>query len=246
MQDIFEPGAAERRSAEAVADLLGEPALAGGLELTGARVVDPARVLDAWLASDLVAGEVIGLERMECGWQVLMRGAPPITAQTVVIAAGWAAAKLLPSLNLSPVRGQASMARGARCGMASAFGGYAIPTRDGVLFGATHDRGRTDAVVDAADHERNFKTLAAHRPALAAALTAAEVTGRASIRATTRDRMPSAGEVESGLHVLCGLGSRGFTTAPLLAEHVVAQCLGVPSPLARDLAALTDPRRPSA
>ena len=127
--------------------------------------------------------------------------------------------------------------------MASAFGGYAIPTEDGVLFGATHDRGRTDIDVAAADDQRNRDVVAQRRPKLAAALGEAVLEGRASIRAATRDRMPMAGEVEPGLYALTGLGSRGFTTAPLLAEHVAALCLGAPSPLARDLAALVDPKR---
>jgi tRNA 5-methylaminomethyl-2-thiouridine biosynthesis bifunctional protein len=45
------------------------------------------------------------------------------------------------------------------------------------------------------------------------------------------------------LYVLSGLGSRGFTLAPLLAEHVAAGALSRPSPLARTLGDLVDPAR---
>jgi tRNA 5-methylaminomethyl-2-thiouridine biosynthesis bifunctional protein len=45
------------------------------------------------------------------------------------------------------------------------------------------------------------------------------------------------------LFVLTGLGSRGFTLAPLLAEHVAATALGQPSPLAVGLADTVDPAR---
>ena len=38
-------------------------------------------------------------------------------------------------------------------------------------------------------------------------------------------------------------GARGFTLAPLLAEHVAALALGAPSPLAQPLAAFVDPAR---
>jgi tRNA 5-methylaminomethyl-2-thiouridine biosynthesis bifunctional protein len=59
--------------------------------------------------------------------------------------------------------------------------------------------------------------------------------------------MPMAGAVPglTGLFVLGGLGSRGFCTAPLLAEHVAALLVGQASPLPTDLAAAVDPARPS-
>ena len=65
------------------------------------------------------------------------------------------------------------------------------------------------------------------------------------MRAATSDRMPLAGAVvqASGLYLLGGLGSRGFTTAPLTAEHVAALALGAPSPLPLDLQRLVDPAR---
>jgi tRNA 5-methylaminomethyl-2-thiouridine biosynthesis bifunctional protein len=46
-----------------------------------------------------------------------------------------------------------------------------------------------------------------------------------------------------GLFVLTGLGSRGFTLAPFLAEHVAALALGAPSPLPGPLADLVEPGR---
>ena len=46
-----------------------------------------------------------------------------------------------------------------------------------------------------------------------------------------------------GLWVLAGFGARGFTLAPLLAEHVAALALGAPSPLPRSQAELVDPGR---
>jgi D-glycero-D-manno-heptose 1,7-bisphosphate phosphatase len=68
---------------------------------------------------------------------------------------------------------------------------------------------------------------------------------RAGVRAATPDRLPLAGALPGrpGWFVLSGLGGRGFTTAPLLAEHVAAAALGAPSPLPRDLAAAVDPTR---
>ena len=140
----------------------------------------------------------------------------------------------------TPVRGQASWAEGPALDRARAWGGYAIPTDTnglrGVLFGATHDRGRTDTEVIAEDHARNLKTLTEALPDLAEQAVGLSLRGRAAIRATTFDRMPVAGRTEqAGVYLLGGLGSRGFCTAPLLAEHLVAAALDLPSPLPRGL-----------
>ncbi|MEQ8584622.1 MAG: bifunctional tRNA (5-methylaminomethyl-2-thiouridine)(34)-methyltransferase MnmD/FAD-dependent 5-carboxymethylaminomethyl-2-thiouridine(34) oxidoreductase MnmC [Thalassobaculaceae bacterium] len=94
--------------------------------------------------------------------------------------------------------------------------------------------------------------------------------GRAAIRAVTPDRQPIAGPVCEaatlaeayghlrtdarrrdggtapylpGLHVLCGLGSRGLVTAPLMAELTVAQMLGDPLPVDRAVAEAVHPNR---
>ena len=87
------------------------------------------------------------------------------------------------------------------------------------------------------DHRRNLQSLAQARPALAASLSGRPLEGRAALRASTPDHAPIAAELEPGLFALSGLGGRGFTLAPLLAEHLVAVALGAPSPLPRDLAA---------
>ena len=83
-------------------------------------------------------------------------------------------------------------------------------------------------------------------PRLAERLAAAPLEGRASIRAATPDYLPVAGAAAGApgrLFVLSGFGARGFTLAPLLAEHVAALALGAPSPLPEPLAAAVDPGR---
>jgi tRNA 5-methylaminomethyl-2-thiouridine biosynthesis bifunctional protein len=124
-----------------------------------------------------------------------------------------------------------------------AWGGYVAPTRDGIVFGATHDRDVSDDDWRAADDERNRRALAARLPTLARRLEGAAIGGRASVRAATPDRLPLAGEVAPGLVVLGGMGARGFTLAPLLAEHVAALSLGAPSPLPAPLSRIVLPER---
>ena len=140
------------------------------------------------------------------------------------------------------MRGQASWTNGETTA-ATAFGGYAVPTRDGVLFGATHDRDQTATDVRPEDHVRNLETLAKGLPDLAARLADKAFEGRAAVRATTPDRLPLTGIRDDGVLVLTGLGSRGFCLAPLLAEHLVARALHAPSPLPRQLSHLTESQR---
>jgi tRNA 5-methylaminomethyl-2-thiouridine biosynthesis bifunctional protein len=239
--DLFEPGALAVLSPEGAAARLGESAPAA-LAQESALVIEPAPVLAAW-ARETMRASVAAVERADGGWRLLdAAGATILTAEAVILAAGLSAAALWPELPLSPVRGQASWAAGVAA-PAAAWGGYVLPTRDGVLFGATHDRGDTATDVREADHARNLATLAKALPNFAQSLAGRRLEGRAAIRATTPDRLPIAGLLQPGLFALTGFGSRGFSLAPLLAEHVAALALGAPSPLADDLAELVEPGR---
>ncbi|HRD97761.1 MAG TPA: oxidoreductase, partial [Rubrivivax sp.] len=48
---------------------------------------------------------------------------------------------------------------------------------------------------------------------------------------------------QQGLFVLTGLGARGLTLAPLMADLVAAQATGTPWPVEQDLADAVDPAR---
>ncbi len=242
-QDFFEPGAMARLGPAEAACWLDEVEAPGGLAMQEALVIDPAVILAAWRGPDVVAGEVVALERGDGVWVARLADGGALEVRTVALAGGWGAAGLLPSLPLRPIRGQATWCALNETVRAASFGAYAIPTRDGVLFGATYDRDDTGCDLRDADHQRNRIALAAMRPRLAEKIDLAPVFGRAAVRATTADQMPLAGQVEDGLYVLTGLGSRGFSTAPLLAEHLAAQICDFPSPLPVDLWPLVDPLR---
>jgi tRNA 5-methylaminomethyl-2-thiouridine biosynthesis bifunctional protein len=233
--NLFEPGTLEVLEAP---DALAQQA---------ALVVEPQAILDAWVPQ-IVHAAVDTLRREDGRWALLDVGGREICrADAVIVAAAMGSLGLRPELPLRPVRGQASFVdRFEDAPAATAWGGYALPTRTGLLFGATHDRDDTGTETRAADHERNLATLAAARPQLAARLAGVSLEGRASIRATTPDRLPIAGaapDVAEGVFILTGFGSRGFSLAPLLAEHVAALALGAPSPLPAPLGDLVDPDR---
>ena len=244
--DLFEEGRVRRLGGAAVSEILAEAGRPAGLEFVDGMVVEPAKILDAWLAgAEVRQANVAALLREGGGWRLLNRDGANIARADLVCLAGGAGVSVLTRAPLQPVRGQVSIAAWDQPTPAAIWGGYAIPTRGGVLFGATHDRDDRGADVRATDHVRNLDLLAEGRPALAAMLRSLPLTGRAGVRAVTPDFLPLAGAAEGadGLFLLTGLGSRGFCAAPLLAEHVAALAVGAPSPLPKSWQEIVDPLR---
>ncbi len=239
----FEPGAVTRLSADETSATLGEPVPAGMRFETGLTVAPP-RVVAAWAGAVAIA-RISRLEpRDGGGWRLLDEAGTTVAeADAMILAGGAALGRLWPAAPVKPVRGQASWAAGVDPIPAAAFGGYTIPTKDGVLFGATFERGVEAIDLREADHAHNLALVAERLPMLAARLAKARLDGRARLRAATADYMPLAGAVAEDLWALGGLGSRGFCMAPLLGEHVAALVLGRPSPLPANLAAAVDPLR---
>jgi tRNA 5-methylaminomethyl-2-thiouridine biosynthesis bifunctional protein len=238
--DLFDPGALTTWGAGQTADALGEAAPAA-LRLETALTIDPEPVLVAWLPQI----DVVHVTRVEAagdGWQLFGHDGVVGEAEVVCLANGASLAALWPGAPIQPVRGQLSQVSGVSS-PAAAWGAYVAPARDGMIFGATHDRDVAEDDWRAADDRRNRAALAARLPALAQRLEGRPTRGRASVRATTPDRMPIAGQIAPGLFALGGLGSRGFTLAPLLAEHVAALALAAPSPLPAPLARIVAPER---
>ncbi|MFO1014972.1 MAG: tRNA (5-methylaminomethyl-2-thiouridine)(34)-methyltransferase MnmD [Caulobacteraceae bacterium] len=217
----------------------------GALAIAEARTIAPASLLQAW-APRVQPGRVSHLERSEAAWRLIGGdGRLILEADTVIVAAAHGSAGLLPGISLQAVRGQVSWAKAELASFATGWGGYALAARGLMVFGATFDPDDEARDVRAEDHHRNLRSLAGALPSLAAGVDPASLEGRASIRAAAPDRLPIAGPAPGmpGVYVLTGLGSRGFTLAPLLGEHVAALITGAPSPLAASQAALVDPAR---
>jgi tRNA 5-methylaminomethyl-2-thiouridine biosynthesis bifunctional protein len=243
--DGFAHAGLQRLDAAAASAALGEAA-AAGLLIRDALIVEPEVILKAWFAgSQIVAATIAGLERTGEAWRLLNADGAVVGEAEVVCLATGPAVRDLTDLPLRSVRGQASWADAPFTGTAAAWGGYAAATRTGVLFGSTHDREDPGLEVRTGDHARNLDSLRQGRPELAARVDAQALQGRAGLRASAPDHMPLAGAVDGrpGLYVLTGLGGRGFTLAPLLAEQVAAVARGAPPPLSGALAKLAAPDR---
>ena len=244
-QPLWPPEALDPLGPADASDRLGEPTDRAGLWMADALTVEPAVVLETWLSGSTVRrAEVI---EVEAGVRPAVRLADGgrLEADAVVLAAGWASVAL-GAAGLKPVRGQLAWFDGPPPTPAVWGAGYAVPTRSGVLVGATHDRGRTDTVPDAGDQAQLLDRLTQVRPGLARGLDPRTGRSRAAVRAATPDHLPLCGPLADGLWCLTGLGGRGFAWAPLLAEHLAATVVGAPSPLPGPLVDLVHPMRPSA
>lgn len=191
-------------------------------------------------------------------WQALGdAGEVLLEADVCVVAAGTQLDRFVKlDTALEGRAGQISLAQiqGALPETALAGGPYAVAFHDKLLFGATFDPwslARPEKPdVTAAGHAQNAESLASIAPDLAARIDLKTAFGRSSVRVAAKDRLPiagaasaKAGEDGPGLFVLGALGSRGFTTAHWLAEHVASLACGEPSPLERDVAAAVSARR---
>lgn len=151
----------------------------------------------------------------------------------LILACGYGIRALMPDAALRFSRGQLSWADGTLKAPVT-YGGYAIPIRDKVLLGATHDRledGVDPFALRKDDDQRNLAQAKDQGLDLGPDVTSF----RASVRVTTADTLPRMGEIslphKKRAHILTGLGSRGFVFAPLLGEALVSDYLGEPSPL---------------
>lgn len=173
----------------------------------------------------------------------------------IVLASGMALRSLFPDLDLTGRQGQVEHLIGAAPAAASALasGTYAIALETERLWGATFEPagpGDSASVSDAARTE-NLEGLEALRPWWVHETRRGAAVSRASVRATTPDRLPLIGRapdaagiislwgkkavpddwpVLPGVWLAGGYGSRGFTWAPWAAGLVTAGLLGAPVP----------------
>ena len=153
----------------------------------------------------------------------------------VFLAAGYGIKMLAPDLTMRFSRGQLSWAEPVWDG-ATAYGGYAINLEKGALIGATHDRLDAQSPFELRD-EDDAKNLSVLATISGKTVTPLNHKSRASVRVTTADTLPLMAELDENIWALTGLGSRGFTFAPLLAEALIAKLCGAVGPLDKSLRA---------
>ena len=180
------------------------------------------------------------------GWEVSTANDETIQTDLVVIAAAQEAQHLLPDITMpmGVSAGQVSVvpaAQGAqKLQCIISHRGYVIPQGDSYLLGATYDRIDISGTVTEKNHAENIQHA---RDALPSWHVEDPVYGRTSLRATTPDRLPYAGQGAEGLYVSIGHGSRGMVSAPLAAEVIASEIAGETIPLNRELRRAIHPLR---
>ncbi|RBP28582.1 tRNA 5-methylaminomethyl-2-thiouridine biosynthesis bifunctional protein [Marinobacter pelagius] len=191
-------------------------------------------------------------------WHLSSRDGADIIADSVVIAAGHQTAELIPlkgEYRFKAIRGQVTHLPGEAirapkaviCGQK-----YLNPCQDGLaVTGATFDLHSADPSVTHEANNENLEQLGAMLPGLFAENGSnGDFGGRVGFRCTTHDYQPVAGMMADcnghsleGVYLLTGLGSKGLTYAPLLAEYVADQLTGQPACLPAPLAHSVRPDR---
>ncbi|MAK59675.1 MAG: hypothetical protein CMK09_01730 [Ponticaulis sp.] len=191
-----------------------------------------------------------------------------------IVASGRLSAALLPGAHL-PLAGKLGQVEYGETTdkvepAARAGGNYVLRLGDELVCGATFEAIPDDREPEISDAARNHNlhALTGLSPDWADCLDLESLRSRASVRATTPDRLPIAGvafqsecagkilapiskgaEVaehvphQNGVYVLSGLGARGFTFAPLMADLILSMARGEALPFARPEAEAVSPIR---
>ncbi len=224
-----------------IADLMDESVVWEGKALD---LVNSGRFLPAGLVARLagdtpcIQAHVAQVEADAAGCRLVdPDGETVLEADCVIHASGAGAASVFPDISSSA--GQLAVFRGQPPERPITWGHYVCAAPQGVLVGATHVRG--DDAGPAGPAIESFRQAAArHCPDVK--LGDPELSW-AGIRASTPDRLPVVGALAERVHILSGLGSRGFAHAPLLAEHLAARLCGQAGAIERSAAHSLSPHR---
>lgn len=196
---------------------------------------------------------VTALQRRADGWQLKLSDGSRHDCTTLLLAGGGSMTELLApyGIRLQNVRGQVSYVAAnttsAHCPSVICYKGYFTPAQQGQhCLGATYARQFVPAdanQVKATDDAENLATIADNLRQLPWTQQLNLTSSRASLRNTSRDHMPVVGRISEQLWAIAGLGSRGFTSAPLVAEVIAAELAQQPLPLRAGLRQRLQPQR---
>ena len=242
-----------------------------GVVMPMAGTLDPQRLRTKWLeGAELLAAQVTGVDRDGDGW-VVSCGEHEARYDTVIMCGGMENVALHPLLAqaLRGSAGEVGYLPGVTVGEVVVDGRYVAPDgQGGLVFGATHARWHWGDAPPVSTPQGRASNCAALRELTGVDAAESQMNPRASVRATTAARQPVMGPIANpegladwaaplatgqqpegppprlpGLYALTGLGSRGFTTAPLLADALIADIVGRPAPLEAGARAAMHPVR---
>ena len=259
-RNVFYPVTREQASV-----LSGVTTKSGGLWFPGSGWLEPANLCrelaDHQLITPAFNCKVNELSPDEGQWNISMGEHSPIKADRVVICSGHLSPELIPvqgRFRMKAIRGQVShLPATALNGPASVICGnrYLNPAKgEFAVTGATFDLRDNNPSLTVESHHENVHELGSMLPSVFShennAICLEELDGRVAFRCTTHDYQPVAGPVFDGetanldnLYLFTGLGSKGLTYAPILAEYLADLITGQPPCLPANLAKRLETRR---
>lgn len=244
--------------ADEASRLAGIPLQSGGLWFPDSGWLEPGKLCRALVnhprISHCYGFRVHRLTPCNGKWHIAGNGEQDVVADRVVICAGHLSPTLIPLRNefrFRTIRGQVSHLPESSlnnpavvlCGP-----GYINPAHNGTaLTGATFDLHDHSPVLSAESHRENLSMLASMVPSIlsgsAEEADPALLEGKVGFRCTTHDYQPVAGPLHDaagrhleGIDLFTGLGSKGLSYAPLLAEYLADRITGQPGCLPLSLA----------
>lgn len=257
---VFEPVSADQASG-----IAGIPINHDGLWFPASGWLQPAKLCQSLSSHPDIAHRfgfaVKSIKSDGAGWNLVSSHGESLEFDQVVICAGPDTPGLIPldsQFRMKRIRGQITEVPEdclnaplvVVCGP-----GYLNPAHQGsALVGATFDLHDSSPTVSARSDRENLEMLAELLPAAldSSKMTdiAAQSRGRVAFRCTTHDYQPTVGVMKTrqgqlldGLYLLTGLGSKGLTYAPLLAEYLADLISGQPACLPENLVKRVETQR---
>ncbi|WP_168215607.1 FAD-dependent 5-carboxymethylaminomethyl-2-thiouridine(34) oxidoreductase MnmC [Marinobacter confluentis] len=249
---VFQPVTAEQAS-----QLAGIPIPHGGLWFPESGWLQPDILCNALTDQPLITQRmnfpVARLAADAAGWRIISTSGEALCFDRVIICAGPNTPELIPvagEFRMKAIRGQITEVPETLINPPSLVvcgPGYVNPAHRGsALVGATFDLHNSDPEVAQASDRENLKMLAELLPSALDKTglddLSSQVRGRVAFRCTTHDYQPIAGpmksrdgEVIEGVYLFTGLGSKGLTYSPLLAEYLADLLTGQPCCLPTNL-----------
>ena len=222
-----------------------------------ALIVKPKALIDALLSRANIKSKRPSLSELE-------------DYDVVVIASGFATLDYVPWLDVSGKLGQVEYVGECPTSRASAVAGkhFGLTVGSDRFWGATFDKFEGCISVTASAEQSNLEGLQKLNPVWFEEVKGLQTESRASVRATTPDRLPLIGAIPDyekyvgtflpysngtlpredaplieGWYVSSGFGTRGFTWGPWAASILTAQILGRPYPVTESALKAVSPAR---
>jgi tRNA 5-methylaminomethyl-2-thiouridine biosynthesis bifunctional protein len=257
---VFQPVSAEQAS-----QIAGIDVPHGGLWFPASGWLQPAKICRVLAehtgVTQRMSFPVQTLAKSGARWDLTSSDGETLTFDRIVLCAGSDTPELIPlkgRYRMKRIRGQITEVPAQNINTPSVVicgPGYVNPAFEGsTLVGATFDLHDPSPGVTKQSDQENLNMLAGLLPA---ALKPSDVTGitdstrgRVAFRCTTHDYQPVAGPMKTregeplhGVYLFTGLGSKGLTYSPLLAEYLGDLLSGQPTCLPRNLARRLETQR---